>query len=575
MTSSHRTFKDRRIGLNANDRPKPLLSLVAGRPVNTQRSSRDSQHSLPEMNRAAKAENEADIYRSPEATSDEYEKTISPGRLPPHDPIETSSDEDMQRRNTDIRSTTFTKAAERSSKATKASSSKPQSAGTTGYKGTAFHKPSRNEGPSSSASSKRSAEEPLIRPGSSLGTSRSKKKQKLKNTFGSQPRSSQPRSSQPRKSSQPRPSQKGATKTPSPSAPPKPKFIRFAASSSPESHRTEEQKSYKNDHLNDGSPSPIRKDTKFTVHDLDADSVFDSFPKKAQMRHCNSDDEDMGTGNQTSQRPLRSSKARESKENNTSGEAPQSQRPAFRMHNFDEVDEYMGSNDDVSVLSHNRLRGDVSDDMDENEEDETSLTRCPMCQEVVDRNLFQKHSINGKMTVKKQTAFCRLHKRKEALASDSKYPKINWETLQNRISRHHQFLRGVLEGTESSHYADLLREKVQSGKNRTLLKTDDSLTPGYYGPRGLRTMTEYIMRTMSSIVRKRAVEDRLISARGYTNYVQAVLIPELAVRLIMEDMGVTIEVARSILRESVEVGELLYEDTGDVIVNVGEEEEED
>ncbi|KAG4218367.1 hypothetical protein PC116_g33153 [Phytophthora cactorum] len=41
----------------------------------------------------------------------------------------------------------------------------------------------------------------------------------------------------------------------------------------------------------------------------------------------------------------------------------------------------------------------------------------------------------------------------------------------------------------------------------------------------------------------------------------------------MEDMGVTEEDARGIMLESIEVGELLYEDSGDVIAGISDEEE--
>src|SRR5262249_2532417 len=98
-----------------------------------------------------------------------------------------------------------------------------------------------------------------------------------------------------------------------------------------------------------------------------------------------------------------------------------------------------------------------------------------------------------------------------------------------------------------------------------LFKSEDNLTPGYYGPRGLRTMSEGIIRRFSTILRRRAVEDRLVSARGYMGYVQAVLVPELTVRLIMEDMKIGSEDARRVLGESVGLGELLSEDVGDVV----------
>ncbi|KAI0021503.1 RTC4-like domain-containing protein [Xylariomycetidae sp. FL0641] len=202
-------------------------------------------------------------------------------------------------------------------------------------------------------------------------------------------------------------------------------------------------------------------------------------------------------------------------------------------------------------------------------------SRCPMCNGLVDPDLLKKHSINGRMNVKKQTAFCRLHKQRSAADSGTNkgYPAIDWTTLSRRCRAHQDFLRKILEGTQPSHFASLLKGKVESGKNRTLLKNEDNLTPGYYGPRGLRVMTEYIMRDLSSTVRKRAIEDRLVSARGYTGYVQAVLVPELTVRLIMEDMKVSGSDARVIMQESVQVGELLHEDAGDVIVHVSDEEE--
>ena len=56
-----------------------------------------------------------------------------------------------------------------------------------------------------------------------------------------------------------------------------------------------------------------------------------------------------------------------------------------------------------------------------------------------------------------------------------------------------------------------------------------------------------------------------MAARGYSLYVQAVLVPELATRLVMEDMGVGEKAARGILKESSWVGDLLCEDEGDVV----------
>ncbi|KAI1469921.1 RTC4-like domain-containing protein [Daldinia caldariorum] len=250
-----------------------------------------------------------------------------------------------------------------------------------------------------------------------------------------------------------------------------------------------------------------------------------------------------------------------------------SQRPAFKLHSLDDLDDLDGSDDKVLTVLESKSSDDEADDV--NMQSPVITPRCPMCHEVVDAELLAKHSDHGRMNIKKQTAFCRLHKRRTALDSRSRkgYPTINWMTLEKRLDTHQELLKGILEGTRRSYYRGVLQENVEAGKNRTLLKTDASFTPGYYGPRGLRAMTEYIIRNLSSVVRKRAVEDRLVSARGYTGYVQAVLVPELAVRLIMEDMSVSEEDARSIMLESIEVGELLYEDSGDVVVGISDEEE--
>lgn len=66
-------------------------------------------------------------------------------------------------------------------------------------------------------------------------------------------------------------------------------------------------------------------------------------------------------------------------------------------------------------------------------------------------------------------------------------------------------------------------------------------------------------------LRRLAASDRLVSSRGVSGYVQAVLVPELAVMLVREDMGVDEESARAIIRDSVKVGRLLCEEEDEMI----------
>lgn len=58
-------------------------------------------------------------------------------------------------------------------------------------------------------------------------------------------------------------------------------------------------------------------------------------------------------------------------------------------------------------------------------------------------------------------------------------------------------------------------------------------------------------------LRRLATSDRIVKQAGVVGYAQSVLVPELAVRLVKEDMGVSDDTARQILRESISLGEKL------------------
>ncbi|KAK3355117.1 RTC4-like domain-containing protein [Neurospora tetraspora] len=207
---------------------------------------------------------------------------------------------------------------------------------------------------------------------------------------------------------------------------------------------------------------------------------------------------------------------------------------------------------------------------------------CPMCDEEVDKSFFEGFKAkHPRMTLHQEQQFCQSHKRDSANKEwlEKGYPDIDWTVMDKRIKKHYDFLRSVLNGGES-YYATVFSNKIKSGQNKTLLKSDGNLTPGYYGMRGLRIMSEHLVNNFSSELRNRAVQDRLVSKRGYMVYVQSVLVPELAVRLIMEDriqqanQEVTEEEARNIMKDSVWVGELLNEEDADHVLYEDEEDEE-
>ncbi|KAI2473645.1 hypothetical protein F4781DRAFT_139866 [Annulohypoxylon bovei var. microspora] len=572
--------KPRRVGLSVNQKPNRLLSQIGGQDA---RVNAKNQAPAPKMGRTVKAREPVSIDAPPESSSDDEED---------YHQLRDSGDDGNESRRGDIKPTTFNSSKPLPSQTsnTRSTREKPKPLS----QGRKVIRNSQTDEPSSSAGSKRSAEDLVPETGSHLinqfGFTTSKKNKpstRRPTTYGGA--SSQTRSSQ-QKSSQKSAPRSSATRPNL--SPPRQTFKTYGNNTSPECVRSPPAKGF----IKHDSPSPekIRPAKAFKLPSSIGSSpsqtrpifrhgslLSDESPAKSKIKLFDADDgSDAAVEAKSSRQPKKKvlrSKAKKAKTRQRSPEPASkesAQRPAFKLHALDELD-YLDDSDDKLAAT---FEDNDSDDEvgDISIDDPVAATaKCPMCHEAVDAELLAKYSDHGRMNIKKQTAFCRLHKRQTALSSRSQkgYPKINWRTLDTRLKAHQDFLKDVLEGTQESYYRDILRENVESGKNRTLLKTEDSLTPGYYGPRGLRAMTEYIMRTLSSVVRKRAVEDRLVSARGYTGYVQAVLVPELTVRLIMEDMGATEEDARKIMQDSIEVGELLYEDVGDVIAGVSDEEE--
>ncbi|KAI0596670.1 RTC4-like domain-containing protein [Biscogniauxia sp. FL1348] len=580
--------QSRIVGLNKHQRPQPLLKHIKGRQAQGLGSAGPGETSSPlEMGRD-KEEEDLEFITAPPESSDDEEESQPPGRGSFADSVLDSDDDDYMLHRGDIRPTNFSKPSSSQTNNTQIIGRKGARSSSRYGKATSDV---QEQETSSFASSKRSADEAQTDMGGHLrddyGFTRPSKKSKVKrsSTYSSQSKSSQQKTSQ---KSEPRSSAPKDNDTSRPGQ----RFIQHGASLSPETTRTSPKRFFKmREDSVDIEDTPGSSNTFKAPRRRPSPSLS---PQASGFKHATMSDDspdkpkiklfDLGTKTspQSSQRPLRSTKLRKPRgagklrsKMDSLGfmlEEP-SQRPTFKMPELDESD--IIDSDTQDVVPQHELENEAENDVDIEEIQVTTVARCPMCHEVVDRELLDKHSDNGRMSIKKQTAFCRLHNRKAALNSGSErgYPKIDWNTLDSRCDKHQDFLKKILEGSQASYFAKVLKEQVQSGKNRTLLKTEDSLTPGYYGPRGLRFMTEYIMRTLSTVVRKRAIEDRLISARGYTGYVQAVLVPELAVRLIMEDMGVPEETAREILQDSIEVGELLYEDIGDVIVNISEEED--
>lgn len=74
-----------------------------------------------------------------------------------------------------------------------------------------------------------------------------------------------------------------------------------------------------------------------------------------------------------------------------------------------------------------------------------------------------------------------------------------------------------------------------------------------------------IVDRFSLSLRRLATSDHIVKTAGVAGYAQSVLVPELAVRLVMEDMDVSDDAARQILRESMQLGQKLNPAADDVV----------
>ncbi|KAI9887068.1 MAG: hypothetical protein M1823_001140 [Watsoniomyces obsoletus] len=200
----------------------------------------------------------------------------------------------------------------------------------------------------------------------------------------------------------------------------------------------------------------------------------------------------------------------------------------------------------------------------------TNTFICPLCLETIDLSLLPasshpnpKNNNNKRMNMREQTLFCRSHKTHSAKREyqEKGYPEINWVELRGRVERFCKgVLKDVLQGKKRSWYRDAMERELKSSKRRNQSAAQlmggggggvggaggDGAdiggvaswrgTGGYYGPRGAHLFEEIILKELGCLLRNQAANDEIIASRGVSNFVQAVLVPELVVLLIQEDM---------------------------------------
>ncbi|KAL4765744.1 RTC4 family protein [Aspergillus foveolatus] len=213
----------------------------------------------------------------------------------------------------------------------------------------------------------------------------------------------------------------------------------------------------------------------------------------------------------------------------------------------------------------------------ENEDDSRSKFNpadylCPMCKEPVDPGALLVFRAQPKQRIRDQRKFCESHKISSAEQEwkNAGYPTIDWDEFDQRIESHFSEIERLMVPDNSSYYRNYLKSMLKDGKAKNFaLKFEgdalEALSCGYYGTRGSERMLQRITTRYARKLRRLAAEDHIVNQAGVVGYTQAVLVPELAIRLIKEDMGVDDASARNIMRESINLGEKMNPAPNDVV----------
>jgi hypothetical protein len=214
---------------------------------------------------------------------------------------------------------------------------------------------------------------------------------------------------------------------------------------------------------------------------------------------------------------------------------------------------------------------------------EVEGSHCPICREPIEQEYYWDYWKGKDKTIKNQNKFCRAHKTQSAWDEyrSEGYPDIIWSTLPQRISKHRMTLFKILNNKKPSDYRDRYEPIALTGKAAAVPSRrkdlpehvqqelesyaldDQSTYPGYYGPHGRRVITENVMKMLKNEIK--ICSDAVVQGSGPATFVQAVLVPETAILLIMEDCHVDRDEAEEIRDKTYELGMLLNEEIEDQV----------
>lgn len=188
------------------------------------------------------------------------------------------------------------------------------------------------------------------------------------------------------------------------------------------------------------------------------------------------------------------------------------------------------------------------------------LTKCKFCNKDLPDGFYE----TPPTSLRARYGYCLRHENASTLMTGRQkgYPSsIDFETLRNRIQDLKPTIRKILDSAEESPFLVDLKKRVSrrtAAQPMIRIKLFQDSQPGYYGPRGTELISEMMMKKFGTYIRSRDnLSDGVDFCGGVTGYISSVIVPEVGVRLIMEDMKVNWKEAREVMKESVTYGNVI------------------
>jgi RTC4-like domain len=199
--------------------------------------------------------------------------------------------------------------------------------------------------------------------------------------------------------------------------------------------------------------------------------------------------------------------------------------------------------------------------------------KCPFCR----KNLPTDFRETPPTATRARLGYCQRHENHSTLreGKGKGYPEeFDFIKIRSRIKKLLPEIRESLD--EESVVLKTLQSKTKHRNAATpmsLFHTLDYTQPGYYGARGASLITEIILENMGDEIRhKNGLMEGLRFCGGVTGYISSVIVPEVGIRLIMDDLKVDWENARKIMKESIAYGAVI---NAAVITDDDDDDDED